>query len=94
MGGRESGRFRVCDVANDNIIVLYRSVAVFPGFTIPFCQLRRRASPLDSTVLERVEGKRRTIERGPTQYTNSTNRKLRADFETPGRDSGAPRNRG
>jgi len=77
--------------ANDNIIVLYdRSVPVSRFHFANYGGEHRHLIRL----LERVEGKRRIIERGPTQYTNSTNRKLRADFETPGRDSGAPRNRG
>lgn len=44
--------FRVIMILHDH------SVVVFPSFTIPFCQLRRRASPLDSTVSRGVGGRK------------------------------------
>jgi len=71
---RRKGKWEIFRVRNINIVndngfypSVYRSVAIFPDFTIPFYQLRRWTSLLNSVVLgrgRRAEEKRRTIERG------------------------------
>lgn len=91
-GKRRRARVRV-NVANSNGPILHdRGVAVCT--LVPRCHAANYGS--EHRYLIRLFREGGTIERGPASQSASqhTNRKLPADFGTPGRDSGAPRNRG